>query len=202
MNIVTHALALTLLATGPSSAPSSGATTWMDHAAPFSFRFDNEIDMHQQTRVTADGGLFGFLYVAFTGTVTRDGERVATHVDCNTAPRCTVGWVINGSPVGAEMLFQEMPDHPVVLVDRADIPQPGAFSHWHWKGAMPMPGASSNGYLLQLFATDKFCFIHHDAAAAQSSKTCRENGGLKIRPGIDAASHLNIVTSFPAALAP
>jgi hypothetical protein len=48
------------------------------------------------------------------------------------------------------------------------------------------------------FATDRFCFIHHDAGAATASRTCRDNGGLKITPGLDVASHLNVVTSFPA----
>lgn len=134
--------------------------------------------------------------------MTKDGDRVATHVDCNATRGCSIGWVINGAPLGAEMLYQEMQDHPVVLVERADIPQPGAFSHWHWTGPMPAPGTSGNGYLLQLFATERFCFIHHDAAAASASKTCRENGGIRIRPGLDTASHLNIVTSFPAPTVP
>ena len=62
---------------------------------------------------------------------------------------------------------------------------------------MPAPGSSSDGYLLQLFATDRFCFIHHDAGAATAGRTCRDNGGIKIAPGPDVASHLNIVTSFP-----
>jgi hypothetical protein len=198
MNPFVQALTIALLSASPATAPAGAGVPWSDHAAPFSFQFGNEIDMHQQTRLTPDGGLFGFLYIAFTGTVTKDGERVATHVDCNAMPGCTAGWIVTGAPVGAELLYQEMDDHPVVLVDRTDIPQPGAFSHWHWKGQMPMPESSSDGYLLQLFATDRFCFIHHDAGAATAAKTCRANGGIKIRPGLDTASHLNIVTSFPS----
>jgi hypothetical protein len=54
-----------------------------------------------------------------------------------------------------------------------------------------------DGYLLQLTAVDKFCFIHHGAAGATNSKTCRENGGINVDPGIDIATHLNIVTSAP-----
>ena len=199
MNALLQVLTLMSLSTDVAGPSAPGLLSWRNHAAPLSFHFDNEIDGHQQTRATSDGRLSGFLYVAFTGLVTKDGERVATHVDCNTTTRCSVGWVISGAPVGAELLYQEMNDHPVVLVDRADIPQPGGHSHWHWKGAMPAPGSSSAGYLLQLFATDRFCFIHHDAGAATASRTCRDNGGVKIAPGLDVASHLNVVTSFPAA---
>ena len=53
------------------------------------------------------------------------------------------------------------------------------------------------GYLLQLRAVDTFCFIHHGADGAQNSKTCREDGGIAVNPGIDIATHLNIVPSFP-----
>jgi hypothetical protein len=199
MNALLQILTLMSLSADVAGPSAPGLLPWRDHAAPFSFRFDNEIDGHQQTRVSPDGRLSGFLYIALTGVVTKDGERVATHVDCNATARCTVGWVVSGVPVGAELLYHSMDDHPVVLVDRADIPQPGAPSHWHWKGPMPDPGSSSDGYLLQLFATDRFCFIHHDAGAAKASRTCRDNGGVRIAPGLDVASHLNIVTSVPAA---
>jgi len=35
------------------------------------------------------------------------------------------------------------------------------------------------------------------ADSASTSKTCRENGGVAVNPGIDIATHLNIVASFP-----
>jgi hypothetical protein len=54
-----------------------------------------------------------------------------------------------------------------------------------------------NGYLLQLTAVDKFCFIHHGEQAATSSATCSANGGVNVDPGTDIATHLNIVASAP-----
>jgi hypothetical protein len=171
---------------------------WRNHAAPFNFLFGNEIDTHQQTRQTRERNLFGFFYIQFTGIVTKDFYRVATHVDCNAAASdCTVGWTLSGKPVQAKFLYQVDDDHPVFLVRRADIPQPGAFAHFHWLGSMPAPGAIAEGYLLQLTAVDKFCFIHHGAESATSAKTCRSNGGVNVDLGIDIATHLNIVTSAP-----
>lgn len=171
--------------------------SWNDHGSPFTFRFGNEFDTHQQSKQTSGGGIAGFLYIRFTGTVTKDRYRVASHADCNATSDCTVGWTFSGSPITATFLYQEMDDHPVFFVERASIPQPGAYSHFHWFGAMPAPDQTVSGYLLELAAVDTFCFIHHDATSAVSDKTCADNGGIKLRPGIDVASHLNVVTSFP-----
>lgn len=180
-------------------APSAGAAdqlSWRNHAAPFTFLFGNEFDTHQQTRLTSDGVLSGFLYITYTGVVTRDGYRVATHADCSATP-CSIGWSLDGEPASAKFLYQIEPDHPVFQVKRADIPQPGAHGHFHWLGAFPSPGQIRAGYLLELSALSTFCFIHHMASDATSDRTCRENGGVAIVPGIDIASHLNIVTSSP-----
>jgi hypothetical protein len=143
-----------------------------------------------------DGSLSGYFYIHFTGVVTKDGYPVATHVDCNTG-LCTVGWTLDGEPATATFLYQVNDDHPVFLVGRADIPQPGAHAHFHWLDTMPAPGVATRGFLLQLTAVDTFCFIHHGADSAQQSKTCRDNGGVTVDAGIDIATHLNIVTSFP-----
>ena len=180
---------------GAGSAAADGRP-WRNHAAPFTFLFGNEIDLHQQTLLTGDDSLVGFLYIHFTGVVTTDGYRVATHVDCNALP-CTVGWTLDGIPGTATFLYQVDDDHPVFLVSRVDIPEPGAYAHLHWLGSLPAAGASTSGYLLQLTAEDTFCFIHHMADSASTSKTCRENGGVAVNPGIDIATHLNIVASFP-----
>lgn len=183
---------------GPGVAAAADLYPWRNHAAPFNFLFENEIDTHQQTRQTQDRTLFGFFYIQFTGVVTKDLYRVATHVDCNAATSdCTVGWALNGKAVRAKFLYQVEDDHPVFLVKRADIPQPGAFSHFHWLEDIPALGAIADGYLLQLTAVDKFCFIHHGAESATSAKTCQSNGGVNVDPGADIATHLNIVTSAP-----
>ena len=188
------ALALSLI--GSTAATASGRP-WKNHAAPFAFLFGNEIDTHQQTRQAPDGRLFGFFYIQFTGVVTQDRYPVAEHVDCNGAGAdCTVGWTLDGKPATATFLYHVQHDHPVFLVNREDIPQPGAHGHFHWLGGA-MQIAQGDGYLLQLTAVDKFCFIHHGAAGATSGRTCRNNGGIKVDPGIDIATHLNIVTSAP-----
>ena len=186
-----------LFLAGADMAAATDLYPWRNHAAPFNFLFGNEIDTHQQTRQTQDRNLFGFFYIQFTGVVTKDRFRVATHVDCNATPDCTVGWTLNGRQVSATFLYQVEHDHPVFLLTRADVPQPGAFSHFHWLGSMPGPGMNADGYLLQLTAVDKFCFIHHGAESATSALSCRGNGGVNVDPGTDIATHLNIVTSAP-----
>lgn len=190
-----------LFLSGIGVATAADLYPWRNHAAPFNFLFQNEIDGHQQTRQARDRNLFGFFYVEFTGVITKDHYRVATHVDCNAATSdCTVGWRLEGKPVRAQFLYQTGEDHPVFLVERAQIPQPGAFSHFHWLGSMPALGAIADGYLLELTAVDRFCFIHHGAEGATSGSTCRDNGGVNVDPGTDIATHLNIVTSAPPGL--
>jgi hypothetical protein len=168
---------------------------WRDHAAPYDFLFGNEIDTHQQTRVKADGALAGFLYVHYTGESTADGLPIARHEDC-AMTTCDVGWTVDGEPINAMFLYHVAHDHPVWLVDRADIPQPGAYGHFHWRGSAPLVGESRDGYVLELRAVGRFCFIHHDTGTVGDG-TCRSRGGVAVVPGIDLATHLNIVPSFP-----
>jgi hypothetical protein len=170
---------------------------WRDHQSPFSFKFGNEIDGHQQTRKGSDGSLDGYLYVQYTGVVTKDKLPVATHANCSApGADCVVGWKIDGKPSSATLVFHPMPDHPVFLIARPDIPQPGAYVHFHWTD-MDMAIPNVPGYLLQLTAFDRFCFIHHGAEAATDAMSCRDNGGVKVERGVDTATHLNIVTNDP-----
>lgn len=194
-----HAAPLWLLAVS-SIVYATDLYPWRDHSPPFDFRFGNDIDAHQQTRRTPDGGLFGFFYVRFTGVVTKDRYRVASHADCSAFTDCTVGWTLNGVPQNATYLYQLASDHPVFLIARTGIPQPGAHAHFHWLGAMPSVGQSVSGYLLQLTAVDKFCFIHHDAESATTNRTCSDNGGVNVDFGTDIATHMNIVASRPPGL--
>jgi hypothetical protein len=188
--------AVSTLGAGPAVA--ADMYPWRNHAAPFTFLFGNDIDTHQQTRQMRDGTLYGFFYVRYTGLVTKDGQPVATHADCNSSDDCTVGWALSGKPASATFLYPVMHDHPVFLASRQDLPQPGAYTHFHWLGpAMPMPRQTAPGYLLQLTAVDSFCFIHHEAEMAKGNKTCGDNGGISETRGIDDATHLNIVTGAP-----
>jgi hypothetical protein len=188
-------LALCLLGTG--SAIAAGYP-WKGHAQPYVFLFGNDIDTHQQTRLTSSGDLFGFFYVKFSGDVTSDGYPVASHVNCNDTLDCTVGWHLRAKPGAAIFLYHAMPDHPVWLVNRSDIPQPGAYAHFHWLGEdHPMPNQPPmDGYLLELQAVDSFCFVHH-GTPIDPEATCQDNGGVPVAPGLDIATHVNIVTSFP-----
>jgi hypothetical protein len=167
------------------------------------FNEGKHIDTHQQTRLDRNGNLFGFLYIEFTGAVSSDGIPVASHTDCNAdGADCTVGWRIDGRPIMmATLVFHVEHDHPTWLVDRADIPQPGSFSHFHWSDAAEHgpEGSVHQGFLLELRAVDTFCFVHHDASRFDPARTCEDemNHGVVVRPGIDIATHVNIVGSFP-----
>lgn len=192
ISVLLAMLVVSVLAAYP--AHSADLYPWNNHAAPLNFLFGNDFDTHQQTRQYDGGLLFGFFYVSFNGVVTKDGYRVASHADCNSTP-CTVGWILDGKRRMATFLYEAASDHPVFLLPRQEIPEPGAFSHFHWLGAEPTPGEARKGYLLQLTAVDTFCFFHHLTGKANSTISCRDAGGIPVKPGIDIATHLNIVTS-------
>lgn len=180
----------------PPEPSGGGAQTlgvgypWTNHGFPFTFVFGNHIDSHQQTLLLPNGDLLGFLYITYTGEVTPTGLPVAKHPDSMTpAGERVVGWVLRGKP-GHATFVHHMMDHPLWLVaQRADIPQPGGYSHMHWLGlpamaGMLVEGDSFDGYFLELTAVRTFAFEH---------------GGEKIPvyPGLDLRTHLNVVSSFP-----
>jgi hypothetical protein len=176
-----------------SGANAGEMYPWRNHAAPYPFLFGNGFDTHQQSRLRGDGSLHGFLYVRYTGVVTADGYPVAGHVDCGAMPGdCVVGWMMEGKP--AQAIFSHHPthDHAMFTMPRAAIPQPGAYSHFHWTG-MEMPHHHAQGFVLQLTAKNRFCFVHHGAENAMGEATCSANGGVPVVPGVDIATHLNII---------
>lgn len=196
MRHVLDTIVLAIIALAVSGNALAAGYPWRNHAAPYDFLFGNEIDTHQQAVEMADGSLAGFLYVHYTGESTTDGLPIAQHADCSIET-CDVGWMLDGLPTSATFLYQVDEDHPVWLVDRADIPQPGAYAHFHWLDAAPQAtGDAKAGYLIELRAVARFCFVHHDAGTVGMS--CRERGGVVVVPGVDIATHLNIVASFPA----
>lgn len=161
---------------------------WRDHAEPFEFFFNNHIDTHQQTRLTNKGDLFGYLYITIIGE--KNGIPLAEHCDSNTpAGECDVGWIIKGKPGTALFVFHES-DHPIWLVSsRNDIPQPGAYSHFHWEDGPDKAGGLVeetlyDGYFLELKAVNQFYFKH-------------AGEDILVEPGIDTSTHVNIVGSFP-----
>jgi hypothetical protein len=181
----------------------AAGSTWRDHAFPFTFRFGNHIDSHQQSKLARNGDLRGFLYITYTGEVTPDGYPVARHCDESTPPKaCVVGWIMVAKPGQATFLYHNM-DHPVWLVNRTAIPQPGAYAHFHWITSQSsdhrpvldpacnattamelLPGAVCPGYFLELVAIDAFAFEH-------------EGQRIRVDPGLDIATHVNIVASAP-----
>lgn len=166
-----------------------GGYPWKDHAQPYTFIFENHFDTHQQSQLKSNGELFGFFYITPTGDEI-NGTPVFEHCNANTLPEsCEVGWILKGKQGHATFVYLSS-DHPVWLVEsRNDIPQPGAFSHFHWLGE-PMTaselnqGGNYDGYFLELQALDKFYLRH---------------GGedVLVMPGIDISTHVNIVGSFP-----
>lgn len=195
------------------------------HDRPFEFLFGNHIDTHQETKLRVKRGkpasLFGFFYIIFTGAIDpASGLPVARHPqgapdeECGVDVDCVAGWIMHGKPGAAKFLYHSGVngnDHPVWLVNRVQIPQPGSYTHFHWitltstdPRAYPetVPAACDKnnagqletvspsavnqtcpGWFLQIRAIRKFAFQH---------------GGevIPVRPGIDNKSHLNLVTNY------
>lgn len=175
-------LSLFLLGTGVVWA---AGRPWRDHAPPFDFMFGNHIDTHQQSLVE-DGMLEGFFYIKFTGDYTADGYPIAKHANCGNVPdECTVGWILHGIPTTAEYLGHPDGQHPQWRIEPGNLPPQPGYTHFHWLNESAHAdgltvGEVYDGYLLKLTALDTFYFDHH--------------GGFLVTPGIDEATHLNIVT--------
>lgn len=195
---------------------------------PYDFKFGNHIDTHQETKLKVDkddnpASLSGFLYIYFpdvdpdpvSGLPVARHPRGEDHDEvCGVDVDCVKGWDIKGVPSAAKFLYHSGvygDDHPVWRISRLDIPQPGSYTHFHWITTTSTDGGASSvqpdcdkqkasqletmapdaindicaGWLLEIKAKISFAFEH---------------GGEKIpvRPGIDNASHLNIVTNYAA----
>ena len=210
------------------------------HEEPYDFLFDNHIDTHQETKLKIKNGdqvsLKGFFYIIFTGDIDpASGLPIARHPrgeahnevcgddnddefedeieDEDNEIECIVGWTMKGKPGEAKFLYHSGVngnDHPVWMVNRRQIHQPGSYSHFHWVGPESsdlrapddVPAACDKmnasgledldpsavdvvcpGWFLQIKAVEEFAFDH---------------GGeiVPVRPGIDNATHLNLVTNY------
>ena len=170
---------------------AGGGVPWDYHQPPKDFLFNNHFDTHQQSKLMPDGSLKGYLYIQFTGGYNEDGLPIAEHSDCDLSPgECSVGWQWEAVPGEATFVYHDGMDHPIWLLDsRSDLPQPDAYSHFHWTGwpdmaGMLTPGERRTGYFLRLVAKDTFAFDHGMEV-------------IPVFPGIDNNTHLNVVFSFP-----
>ena len=194
------------------------------HDSPYNFLFGNHIDTHQETKIKIKNGdpvkLKGFLYIIYTGEIDTDsGLPIARHPrgagehheECGVDPiECEVGWLIKAKPGAAKFLYHSGVngnDHPVWMVNRVDIPQPGSFTHFHWidedstdpraltdfpeECKVDMAGELDNnaenklcpGWFMQIKAVEEFAFQHG-------------NEVVPVYPGKDNATHLNLVTNY------
>lgn len=191
------------------------------HQGSWTYLFGNHIDTHQETRLKSDGTLKGRFYIIFTGaTDPVSGLPIARHPRgadhnevCGVDPiDCVVGWTMRGIPASAKFLYHSGvngDDHPVWLVNRVDIPNPGSYTHFHWitttstddrAGSVSADCDKTNagqletqapdaindtcqGWFLQIFAIREFAFEH---------------GGerIPVSPGFDNSTHLNLVTNY------
>lgn len=194
------------------------------HRGIWTYTFGNHLDTHQESRQVYNGDLIGLLYIIYTGDIDAEtGLPVARHPRgsshnevCGVDPiDCLVGWTFTAKQASAKFLFHagvNGDDHPVWLINRVDIPQPGAYSHFHWianqlNGTTDSRGSAisadcdknmasqletqeptaindvCDGWFIRLIAIREFVFEH---------------GGEKItiRRGNDNSSHLNLVTNY------
>lgn len=213
---------ITLLIFGLLLTPITYARDF--HTPPYDFLFGNHLDTHQETMFKENGQLFGFLYIIFTGDVDDvSGLPIARHPRgksddhderCGITADCKVGWLIRSKPGAAKFLYHSGvngDDHPVWLLNRVDIPQPGSYTHFHWitqtateLRASDVPDACNKqkasqletedpsavnvqcpGWFLEIIAIRSFAFEHGGEVVA-------------VRYGKDNATHLNLLTNYEA----
>lgn len=187
------------------------------------FVFGNHIDTHQSTYLVTKNGapvsLVGSFYIIFTGQtdpvsnlpIARHPRGASQNETCGVDVDCATGWVINAVPGEGKFLFHtgvNGEDHPVWLVNRIQIPQPGDYTHFHWitssstdpravdvpaqcdaQDAGNLEGVAEDiicpGWFLQITATRSFAFQHG-------------NEIVPVRKGRDNATHLNLLTNYAA----
>lgn len=203
-------------------------TTLADSFGPaYNFKFGNHIDTHQETRLATDRSgapllLFGFLYVYYTGAADPvSGLPVARHPRgaqhnevCGESVVCVTGWIIDGRPASAKFLYHggvNGDDHPVWMVNRADIVQPGSYTHFHWitrTSSDPRAGTvfadcdKQNAGQLETqapSAVNDYCAGWHLQLRAVKPFAFEHGGELvPVQPGSDNSSHVNLVTNYRA----
>lgn len=187
------------------------------------FVFGNDIDTHQLTNLKTKQRnperLNGDFLIVFTGeTDAVSGLPIARHPKgaaqgeaCGVDIDCEVGWDIKAVPGEAKFLYHtgvNGEDHPIWLVNRTQIPQPGSYTHFHWISAasndpraatLPPPCDVQNAGQLENNAEDVICpgwFMQ--ITAVQSFAFQHGNEIVPVNRGSDNADHLNMLTNYAA----
>jgi len=195
----------------------------------FDFQFGNHIDTHQDTFLIVKNNepklIRGNFYIIFTGDfdpvsglpIARHPRGAAHEEECGVDLTCDVGWKIKALPGEAKFLFHSGingNDHPVWLVNRKQIPQPGSFTHFHWITSastdtrvteadpdeppiIPAACDVEKAGELEPDAVDVVCpgwFMQ--ITAVQSFAFKHGNEIVPVRFGRDNATHLNLLTNY------
>jgi len=195
--------------------------------AIFDFQFGNHIDTHQETFLFVKNNepllIRGNFYIFFAGGFDPvSGLPIARHPgspgeECGVDVTCEVGWKIKAVPGEAKFLFHSGingNDHPVWLVNRRQIPQPGGYTHFHWITSdssdprvtsvppelppfVPPECEAEMAGELEPDAVDVVCpgwFMQ--ITAVQSFAFKHGNETVPVRFGRDNATHLNLLTNY------
>lgn len=146
---------------------------WRDHRAPWDFKFGNRMDQHQQSKENGNNQLNGFLYIDFTGAMTKKDVPIAVHTDCSVTEECTVGWVMHGLRTEAQLISAGQGQPQWCIPSGAWPTDAPGYTHFHWirvdKGlGEATEGESFPGYLLKLTAVERFAFGHSHAGSGGS----------------------------------
>jgi hypothetical protein len=194
------------------------------HQEPYDFLFGNHLDNHQETKLKLKKGdpdsLKGFLYIIDTGLFTDEGLPIYRHPRgagvepsevCGLDPiDCEVGWKIKAVPGAAKFLYHSGvngEDHPVWMVNRVDMPQPGSYTHFHWitrnssdprAATVPEECNVASAGQLENRAEDVECPGWFLEIKADKKKFAFQHGNevVPVRKGDDNATHLNLVTNY------
>ena len=185
------------------------------------FVFGNHIDTHQVTKLKSKKGVpknvKGDFLIIFTGDIDRaSGLPIGRHPrgaaqneECGVDLDCEVGWDIKAVPGEATFLFHSGvngDDHPVWLVNRVQIPQPGSFTHFHWitsasndprAGEVPAECEAQNASDLEPDAQDVTCPGWFMQITAVQSFAFQHGGEIvPVTRGKDNATHLNLLSNY------
>lgn len=155
---------------------------WRFHAGPFSFKFYNQIDSHQQSRIVDGGKLQGFLYIHYTGEYTDDGLPVAERAKCphlENLEDCRVGWILTGVPISATLVTKSP---RIWSIDLADLPREPGYNHFQWLGEPHTPhelviGLEYPGMLLKRIAPEPFFWLGGSGSSGSGGGGCGGHDG-------------------------